>query len=116
MMAPNITNPVMNPTPEAELKVRSRKRSSGMIGSGTFVSTMQKATSTVAPTAASPMMGAELQRYCVPPQVVIKMIAVTPADSSEVPTQSILCGTRRVGRCRTAPMANRATIPMGTLM
>ena len=42
MMAPNITNPMMNPTPDAELKVRLRNRSSGMIGSATLVSTMQK--------------------------------------------------------------------------
>ena len=61
-------------------------------------------------------MVADPQRYCVPPHVVIKMITVTPAESNVVPAQSILCGTRTVGRCSTAAMANSARMPKGTLM
>ena len=58
----------------------------------------------------------EPQAYCVPPHVVSRMMAVTPDDMSEVPSQSILCWTRFAGMWRTAAIVNRATMPMGTLM
>ena len=116
MMAPNIEKPMMNPTPEAALKVRFLNKVSGINGSTAFDSTTQKATSKATPTTPSPMINPEPQAYCVPPQVVSKMMAVTPEDMRAVPSQSILCGTRVAGMWRTAATVNRAMIPMGTLM
>ena len=116
MMAPNMATPMMKPTPEAELNVRLRKSASGMTGSVDLVSTTQKATSSTTLTRANPRIGAEPHRYCVPPHVVMRMMAVTPADRREIPAQSILWCTRLVGRWSTAAMTNRATMPMGTLM
>ena len=87
-----------------------------MIGSATLVSTTQKASNNAAPSRARPMMVANPSGTAVPPHVVMRMITVTPAESSDVPAQSILCGTRTTGRCSTAAMANRARMPKGTLM
>ncbi len=43
-------------------------------------------------------------------------MAVTPDDSSAVPSQSMRCGTRVRGMWSLAAITNRATMPMGTLM
>ena len=53
-MAPNIAKPMMNPTPEAAVKVRFLNKPSGMIGSTAFDSTTQKATNSATPTTPKP--------------------------------------------------------------
>ena len=115
-MAPNIEKPMMNPTPDAAVKVRFLNRTSGISGSAALVSTTQKATRRATPSTPSPMIGPEPQAYWVPPHVVRRMMAVTPDDRKAVPSQSILCGTRLTGMWSTAAMVNRATMPIGTLM
>ena len=116
MMAPNIEKPMMNPTPDAAVKVRFLNRVSGISGSTALDSTTQKATINATPATARPMMMPEPHRYWVPPQVVSRMMAVTPDDMRAVPSQSILCWTRLAGMWSTAATVNRATMPMGTLM
>ncbi len=77
------------------MKVRFLNRSSGISGSAALASTTQKATSKATPITPSPMIRPEPQAYWVPPQVVRRMMAVTPDDMNAVPSQSILWGTRR---------------------
>src|ERR1700686_1365323 len=112
-MAPNMANPMMNPPPDAAVKVRFLNRLSGIKGSAAFDSTTQKAATMAAPSTPNPMMVPEPQAYWVPPHVVRRMIAVTPVDMNAVPSQSMRWGTRLAGMWSTAAMVNKARTPMG---
>ena len=101
---------------DATVNVRIRKRLSGMIGSGTLVSTQQNAASSSTERTPVHRITGEPHAYSVPPHVVSRMIAVTPAESSVRPRTSILCGTRTTGTCSTVAIAKSATIPIGMLM
>ena len=103
MIAPNMTNPTMNPTPDAVLKVRLRNRSrDDRFGHSRFDDARRPEIKT-APSTASPMMGAEPQRYCSSAPTWSSNDTVTPAESSDVPAQSILCRARAGGQVQHRP-------------
>ena len=62
-MAPNIEKPMMNPTPDAAVKVRFLNSTRGIRGSGALVSTTQKATSSAALSTPRPTIRPEPQGY-----------------------------------------------------
>ena len=75
----------MNPMALVTEKTEFVNRLGGRIGSLARRSTATKATSKATPATPRTTMGAEPQAYCVPPQVVTRMIAVTPRASSAAP-------------------------------
>ena len=84
-----------------------------MIGSAARRSCHTKAASSATPAAARPRIGAEPQAYSFPPQVVTRMIALTPAVSSEAPSQSIAWRCDGVRRCRRKATTSTASAPIG---
>ena len=111
-----ITKPIANDTVDATENVRILNRSSGMIGSSTCSSTAQNVASSASEPRPIAMICHEPQANCWPPQVVSRMISVTPAERSVSPSRSILCGMWTRGMWSTMAIANSARIPMGTLM
>ena len=85
MIAPNIARPMTKPIALATRKTRERNRLSGMIGSAARRSCQTNATSSATPAAARPTMTAEPQAYWLPPQVVSRMSALTPAGQQPAP-------------------------------
>ena len=82
MIAPNIARPIRKPSDEATRNTLERNSFSGMIGSAARRSTSTKAIRSTTETSASPRIVPEPQRYSLPPQVVTRTSALTPAVSS----------------------------------
>ena len=78
-IAPNIAIPIAKPIALATLKTLERKSESGRIGSAARVSHQTKRSSRATPTIPSPTIVAEPQAYWLPPQVVSRISALTPA-------------------------------------
>ncbi len=85
-MHPNIAKPTKKLTPLEALKVRLRKSRIGMIGSGACTSASAKSANSPALAVPRPMIMAEPQAYCVPPQLVSSTRQATAAATSTAPT------------------------------
>ena len=85
MMAPNMARPMRNPRPLATRNTEERNSVSGTTGSAARRSCQMNRPSSRAPAAARPTMTAEPQGYSVPPHVVTRMSAETPAVSRPAP-------------------------------
>ena len=85
MIAPNIARPITKPIEEATLKTRERKSLSGMIGSVGARLDAQEDRDQRAADDARPTITGESHAYSLPPQVVTRISALTPAVSSVAP-------------------------------
>jgi hypothetical protein len=85
MIAPNIARPIRNPRLVATRKIEERKSASGMIGSAARVSCQRNAAMSSTPATPRPTMIGDPQSYSLPPQVVRRISALTPAVSSTAP-------------------------------
>jgi len=85
MIAPNIARPITKPSPVATRKTEERNSPSGMIGSAARRSCHTNATSRATPATASATISADPHAYSLPPHVVSRTIALTPAVSSAAP-------------------------------
>ena len=115
-MAPNIANPMTNPTPLATLNTWMRKSRNGRMGSVTRRSTTTKAASMTTPRMPSAKIGSDAHAYCVPPHVVIRISDDAPAARKKAPSQSMLWEMRRVGVFKTVAVTNSAIAAIGTLI
>ena len=84
-----------------------------MIGSAARRSCQMKADSSARPAAPRATIVGEPQAYSLPPQVVRRMIALTPAVSSAAPSQSMEWRCEGVRRCRRKVTTIRASAPIG---
>ena len=85
MIAPNIARPMKKPSAVATLKTAERNRRSGMIGSAARRSCQTNATSSTTRRDGEPEDLRRAPRVLVPPQVVTRISALTPAVSSAAP-------------------------------
>jgi hypothetical protein len=85
VIAPNIARPITKPNEDATLKMAERNRFSGMIGSFARASCAMKSPTSTMLATPRPMIVADPHGYSLPPQVVSRMIALTPAVSSVAP-------------------------------
>ncbi len=86
MIAPNIARPMTKPSPLATRNTDDRNRPSGMIGSSARRSCQTNAASSAAAASARPTTSGEPHAYSLPPHVVTRTSALTPAVSSVAPT------------------------------
>src|SRR5205814_6044045 len=106
-------HPIVKPIALATLKTRERKSESGRIGSAARVSHQTKRISRATPTIPSPTIAAEPQAYSLPPHVVSRISALTPALRRSAPSTSIRCLTVGVCRCSRVATIRTASAPTG---
>src|ERR1035441_10854436 len=93
-----MVKPITNPTADAALNVRLLNNLSEMIGSTTFSSTKQNARSRIRLARPRPIIVEDVHADCVPPQVSSRIRQTTPAESRDIPHQSILWTDRKSTR------------------
>ncbi|GGG43809.1 hypothetical protein GCM10011374_02720 [Kocuria dechangensis] len=112
-MAPNMATPTNSPATVVRLKLVSRNRCIGMMGSAVRRSTATKEDPATRVPATRPRMTGSVHSYLLPPQVANSTRQVVATASSSIPPTSRRGRPVCRGRCRKRTAPARASSPRG---